>query len=205
MMIHSPPSNAAENSWTVEFFIGIPFHFPAPLVIRQSDHPDTRISARYEAKPFVRPIYYGWRIGNWRNDQGWELELIHDKLYLANKPEDVQEFSISHGFNLLTLNRVRERGGGEERLGAGIVITHPESTVREKRFPEEGGIGNSGYFLSGPTAQVSAGKRFRIRDDFFAPLEGKFSASFARVPIADGEADVTNLSIHGVLGLGYGR
>lgn len=201
----SAPSEAAENNWTMEFFIGIPFHFPAPLVIRQSDHPDARIRARYESKPFVRPIYYGWRIGNWRDDQGWELELIHDKLYLVNKPEDVQEFSISHGFNLLTLNRVRERGRVVERLGAGVVITHPESIVRNKRFPEDGGIGNSGYFISGPTAQVSAGKQFRVRNDLFAPMEGKFSASLARVPIADGDADVTSLSIHAVLGLGYGR
>jgi hypothetical protein len=92
-----------------------------------------------------------------------------------------------------------------ERLGAGVVITHPESTIRGKRFPEEGGIFNRGYFLSGPTVQVSAGKPFRIREDLLAPAEGKLSASFARIPVADGNADVTNFSLHGVFGLGYGR
>lgn len=199
------PSLAAEARWTFEFFVGIPLNFSAPLTIRQSGQPDIRIHARYDAKPFERPIYYGWRIGNWRGDNGWELELVHNKLYLANAPEEVQVFSISHGFNLLTVNRSRERGGVVERLGAGVVLTHPESTVRGKRFPEEGGIFNWGYFLSGPTVQASAGKQIRIREDFFAPAEGKLSASFARIPVADGNADVANFSLHGVFGLGFGR
>ncbi|PWB64998.1 MAG: hypothetical protein C3F14_06030, partial [Deltaproteobacteria bacterium] len=191
------PSLAAEVDWTFEVFVGVSFSFPAPLTIRQSRQPDIRLHARYDSKPFERPIYYGWRIGHWRGDNGWELELVHDKLYLANAPDNVQVFSISHGFNLLTLNRGRERGGIVERLGAGVVVTHPETTVRGKRFPEDGGIFNWGYFLSGPTVQASAGKRIRIREDFFAPAEGKLSASFARIPIADGDADVTNVAVHG--------
>lgn len=199
------PAHAFENRWTAEFFIGVPFNFPAPLTIRQSGSEDIRLRARYVSKPFERPIYYGWRIGNWRGDNGWELELVHDKLYLSGKPDDVQVFSISHGFNLLTLSRSRERGGMVERLGAGVVITHPETTIRGKRFPEEGGILNRGYYVSGPTVQAAVGKQFRIREDFFVPAEGKASASFARIPVADGNADVTNLSVHGILGLGHGR
>lgn len=198
-------SHAAEVHWSLELFVGVSFNFPAPLTIRQSRQSDIQLNARYTSKSLERPVYYGWRIGNWHGDDGWELELVHNKLYLANKPEDVQEFSISHGFNALTVNRSRERGGLVERIGAGVVITHPESTVRGKRFPEEGGIFDRGYFLSGPTVQASAGKPFRIREDLFAPAEGKFSASFARIPVADGNADVTNFSLHGIFGLGYGR
>jgi len=29
------------------------------------------------------------------------LELVHKKLYLKNNPQDVQEFSFSHGYILL--------------------------------------------------------------------------------------------------------
>lgn len=199
------PSLAAEVDWTFEFFVGVSFNFPAPLTIRQFREPDIRINARYDSKSFERPIYYGWRIGNWRGDNGWELELVHHKLYLANMPDNVQVFSISHGFNLLTANRSRERGGVVERLGAGVVIAHPETTVRGKRFSEDGGFFNRGYFLSGPTVQASAGKPIRIREDLFAPAEGKLSASFARIPVADGNADVANVAVHGVFGLGYGR
>jgi len=198
-------SRAAEVNWTMEFFVGVSFHFPAPLTIRQSGRPDIRLNARYASKSLEKPIYYGWRIGNWHGDNGWELELVHNKLYLSETHEDVQVFSISHGFNLLTVNRSRERGGVVERLGAGVVITHPESTVREKRFTEEGGIFGWGYFVSGPTVQAAAGKQIRIKDDLFAPAEGKVSASFARVPVADGDADVTNFALHGIFGLGYGR
>ncbi len=207
LAIFCPPSHshAAEVEWTLEFFVGVSFHFPAPLTIRQTPREDLKLNGRYLSKSLERPIYYGWRIGNWRNGNGWELELVHNKLYLVNKPEGVQEFSVSHGFNLLTVNRSRERGGLVERFGAGVVIAHPESTVRGKRFPEDGGIFNRGYFLSGPTVQASAGKQFRISEELFAPAEGKVSASFARIPVADGHADVTNFSLHGAFGLGYGR
>ena len=36
----------------------------------------------------------------------------------------------------------------------------------------------------------------------FATLEGKLTASFARVPIADGSADVPSLALHGLFGIG---
>ncbi len=207
MSLVYPPSlsRAAGANWTLELFVGVSFNFPAPLTIRQSRQADITVDARYASRSLERPIYYGWRIGNWHEDDGWELEFVHNKLYLVNKPDDVQEFSISHGLNMLTVNRSRERGGLMERLGAGVVITHPESTVRGKRFPEEGGLFNRGYFLSGPTVQASAGKQLRTGEDFFVPAEGKFSASFARIPVADGNADVTSFSLHGIVGLGYGR
>lgn len=207
MALCCPPSlsGAGDVHWTVEVFVGVSFHLPAPLTIRQSRQEDLKLTGRYLSKSLDRPIYYGWRIGRWRDDSGWELEFVHDKLYLANKPGDVQEFSISHGFNLLTVNRSRDRGGLVERLGAGVVIAHPESTVRGERFPEDGGLLNRGYFLSGPTVRLAAGKPVRISGDLFAPVEGKFSASFARIPVAGGDADVTDLSFQGAFGIGYGR
>jgi hypothetical protein len=36
----------------------------------------------------------------------------------------------------------------------------------------------------------------------FVTLEGKLTASFARVPIDAGSADVPNIALHGLFGLG---
>lgn len=193
----------AEDAWTFQLFGGAPYNLTTPLRIRQSGQAEIKLDARYKSEPFTSPLYYAWRIGRWREQAAWELELVHNKLYLKNKPAEVQEFSISHGFNLLTANRAWMRGGFIYRAGAGVVVTHPENTIRGKTLPEDRGLFSGGYYISGPTLQISAEKRFRIRKGLFAALEAKLSASYARVPVEDGRADVTNVAVHGLFGLGY--
>ena len=89
--------------------------------------------------------------------------------------------------------------------GAGAVVAHPESTVRGKALSQDGGPFGRGYHLSGPTAQAAAEKKFGADGDLFVPVEGKLTASFARVPVADGSADVPRAAVHGLAGLGVGR
>ncbi len=205
MLVGASPSGAVAADWTVEIFVGIPLGLPSPLTIRQAGQPDIAVRARYESRPFRRPIYYGWRIGRWDGSRGWELELVHDKLYLVDKPGDVGEFAISHGFNLVTVNRAWEHGGVVGRVGAGAVVAHPENTIRGKPLPEDRGLLGWGYYLTGPTVQAAVEKKVRIRGDLFLPVEGKATASFARVPVADGSADVPYAALHGLAGLGIGR
>ncbi len=204
MLAGAPASGALAADWAVEIFVGIPLGLPSPLTIRQAGQPDIAVRARYESRPFRTPIYYGWRIGRWDGGRGWELELVHDKLYLADKPAEVGEFALSHGFNLLTVNRAWEHGRVVRRVGAGTVIAHPESTIRGKALPGDGGLFGWGYYLAGPTVQAAVEKKIRIRGDLFLPVEGKATASFARVPVADGSADVPYAAIHGLAGLGAG-
>ncbi len=205
LFLAAAPPGAASADWAFELFVGFPIGFPAPLTIRQSGRPDIAVRARYESRPFRKPIYYGWRVGRWDGSRGWELELVHDKLYLADRPPGVEEFAISHGYNLLTVNRACVRGGLVRRAGAGVVVAHPESTVRGKPLPEDGGPLGRGYYLAGPTVQAAVEKRIRVRGDLFLPIEGKATASFARVPVADGSADVPRAALHGLAGLGIGR
>jgi hypothetical protein len=73
--------------------------------------------------------------------------MNHDKLYLSNPTKEIEQFAISHGFNRITLNRSMERGDVIWRVGAGVVITHPENTVRGRRVPEDEGILETGYHL----------------------------------------------------------
>ncbi len=205
LLLAAAPPGAAAADWTFEFFVGVPFGFPSTLTIRQSGQPDIAARAHYESRPLRTPLYYGWRVGRWDGDRAWELEFVHDKLYLADPPAGVGEFAISHGYNLVTVNRAWEHGGLVRRAGAGVVVAHPESTVRGKRLPENGGLLGWGYYLAGPTVQAAVEKRIRLRGDVFLPVEGKATASFARVPVADGSADVPHAALHGLAGLGIGR
>ncbi len=205
LLLAAAPPGAAAADWTFEVFVGVPFGFPSTLTIRQSGQPDIAARAHYESRPFRTPLYYGWRVGRWDGDRAWELELVHDKLYLAGPPPGVEEFAISHGYNLVTVNRAWEHGGLVRRVGAGVVVAHPENTVRGKRLPENGGLLGWGYYLAGPTVQAAVEKRVRLRGDLFLPVEGKATASFARVPVADGSADVPHAALHGLAGFGIGR
>ncbi len=199
----APGALAAD--WTFELFVGFPIGFPSRLTIRQAGRPDIAAPARYESRPFRKPSYYGWRIGRWDGSRGWELELVHDKLYLDDKPAGVDAFAASHGYNLLTVNRAWARGGLVRRAGAGAVVAHPANPVRGKALPETGGMLGWGYYLSGPTVQAAVEKRFRVRGDLFFPVEWKATASFARVPVVDGSADVPYAALHGLAGLGVGQ
>jgi hypothetical protein len=196
-------SEKTEATWTFELFGGSVYSFRTPLIIRQSGYDNIRLNARYETKTFKPPLYYDLRIARWKDSHAWELEFIHQKLYLRNRPPEVQNFSITHGYNLFTLNRAWMHRGFIFHLGAGIVITHPETTVRGMRHSEGGGLFNEGYYISGPTILLAIERRFYLRKELFATVEGKITGSYTRIPIQDGGADVTNLTVHGLLGLGY--
>lgn len=119
---------------------GRPVHnFRTPLNIYQANAEPIRMKAKYRTETFTPPVYYDVRLNTWKEKKGWELKFTHHKLILANKPPGVQRFSITDGFHLLTLNRLWRKEGFTWSAGTGIVITHPESTIRNKAFPENKG------------------------------------------------------------------
>ena len=202
LVVAAVPAHA-EGPWSVEIFGGSSYSFPTPLRIRQAGYEDIDITARYETKPFEKDPYYAWRVGKWNGDKAWELDFVHQKLYLVNKPAEVQQFQITYGYSLLTVNRAWNKHGLIYRVGLGIVITNPATTVRGKQEPREGGFFNLGYFISGPTIQGAIGKRFYLGKDLFLALEGKLTASYARIDINGGYAQVPNAAVHWLFGLGY--
>ena len=74
--------------------------------------------------------------------------------------------------------------------------------IRGRTFDQRGGIAD-GYYLSGPTAQVSLEKRFYLYKGLYASIEGKYTLSWARVPVSDGKADLWNSALHGLFGVGF--
>jgi hypothetical protein len=180
---------------------GLQYNVPLSLVIRQSGHPDLRLTARFATRPFVEVPYYDVKVGVAREPWAFELELVHHKLYLANRPAEVDRFEITHGYNPILMNVVREKWGTAFRAGAGILLAHPQSTIRGLRFPETGGI--LGWYVSGPAAQVGVSKSWEFGNHFLAGFEGKLVGAWARVPIVNGSADVPNLSLHGLASVGW--
>jgi hypothetical protein len=188
--------------WTVQLSTGSSYSFPSPLTIKQDGEDDIHLTAEYETKAWATQApYYDLRIGKWKDGTAWEFESLHQKLYLKNKPDEVQKFSISHGYNMNMLNYAVSRYGFIYRAGFGFVMTHPETKVRGKRLEDEGGF--NGFYISGAGGQLAVEKRYYATEKLSLSLEVKVTAAYAVIPIADGTASVPNYATHGLIGIGY--
>ena len=190
------------RTWDLSIAGGAVHNFRTPQRIYQADSELIQVNASYRTEPFTPPVYYDIRLTSWKQEKGWELKFTHHKLILNNKPQEVQRFSITDGFNLLTLNRLWHLNGFIWSAGGGVVITHSESTIRNKPFPENRGILNEGYYVSGPTLETAVARRFYFAERWFVFGEGRVTASYVQVPVADGHARVTNAAVHLLLGAG---
>ncbi len=204
LALAAPGNAGAQDGWSIELAGGFALNGPTRLTIHQAGQPDLRIAARYASRSFATPIYYALRVGRWVRGRAWEVEFVHHKVYLSNPPPDVQQFDVSHGFNLITVNRALPLGRAVWRPGFGLVLAHPESMVRGRPFDTGGGLLGWGYYVAGPAVQLAVARRFSVANRFFVSTEGKLTAAYARVPVNDGSARMTNLALHGLLGLGWG-
>jgi hypothetical protein len=191
------PAPAAEAEWRIEAFTGTAHNFTTPLTVHQDGQPDFRMDARYETRPFTGSPYDSARVGWWRGSSGWELQLLHHKLYLANTSAEVSALEISHGYNMLTLSRALAWRGLTLRGGAGMVVTFPETTVRGRKRP------TLGYDLSGFTAAAGVGGRWPQATRLALTGEVRLTLSWVTVPVFEGHADVPNRALHFLIGLGY--
>jgi hypothetical protein len=193
---------SGQDIWAVEMGTGAPYNISLPLVIHQEGEPALRITAQYESEASSVPIYWMWRIGLWSDSTAWEFEAVHHKIRLTNTTQEVTYFGISHGLNLLTVNRGWRIGNYILRTGVGLVLAHPENVVRGKKLSEDKGILGWGYYFSGVTAIFSVGKRGSVTKPLFAATGAMISASYARVPVHSGTADVYNVTVHAIFGMG---
>ncbi len=188
----------------IELLSGFIFNVKTPLNIQQDGYPDIKFNAKYYSEPFALPPYYDIRFSKWRNNRAWGIQFTHQKIFLENKPPEVQRFSISHGLNELFILRMFKKNQLLYHLGAGLILAHPESTIRNKAFSETGGIYlDKGYYLSGVCLSGTAGYNKTVYKNLFLSLEARITGAWARVPVYNGHASVTNLAFHGLLGLGW--
>lgn len=188
------------------YFEGLPgaaYILPGRMHIQQDGYRDISFIAAYKTKSFKLPIYYSLRSGFYiRNKVSIEIELNHLKVILDNNPSEIQKFELTHGYNALWINILKEFKYLDLRAGTGPVFAHPENTIRQIRLNEKGGIFNSGYYIHGISAQIAVQKKIRLMDFFFLTAETKFSASYCKTFVANGYASLPVFSVHALLGFG---
>ncbi len=192
----------SQQKFNFEFYCGLPLNIPMPLTINQNGERPLSLTARYASLPFNIPIFWIWRLSLYSENNGWEFEAVHHKMFLENKPSEVQQFDISHGLNLIFINRVWQTEEFIFRFGAGVAVAHPENEIRNKKLDEDKGILNLGYYISGPAINLSIGRHIDVTEFFYFSAETRINAAYAVVPIADGDSNVYCLSLQAVFGFG---
>jgi len=189
---------AAASEWRIEAATGTAHNFGSSLTLELTGRPETQLDADWETRPFDGAIYYSLRVSRFERGGGWELQLLHHKLYLANPSPPVGRFEVSHGYNLVTVARALERDGFTGRVGLGVVVAHPETLIDGQAQPAD----HSGYVLTGPAVVLGAGRTLDLGRRVFLHGEIALSAAWARVPVANGRARVPNWAAHALVGLG---
>lgn len=181
-------------------------------------------NVRLESRSFDPPLYYGIR-GSYFLPQiprfGIEAELIHLKVFSnaqqrvritgvrqgtainAELPlgDIVQQYSISHGVNLLLFNAAVRHAVGRGRLilsaraGVGPTLPHTESRIE--------GQGQEQYEVGRVAWQAAAGAEVRLWKGLFAFGEYKFTRTRQNGKVFSGTAESLLRTHHGVLGLSY--
>lgn len=193
---------AAALDLEAEVYSGAPWILSSTLAISQDGHPDLSINPAYDTEPLQAPWYYALRLGTPVDGGAWAVELLHQKMMLRDRPPEVQAFTISHGYNIITLQRHWARRGWRWVAGAGWVAAHPENTVRGLALDERTGLGDWGYHLAGPALTGGVGRRHRLGERVFLAGEARLVASWVTVPVANGEARIRDLTAHVLLGAG---
>lgn len=202
LLLLATTARGEEPRWRLEGALGAARSFSSDLRIEQAGLPVLDLAAEWESRSLESPLYYGLRLALTDGRGAWALRFVHLKAYLANPTAEVERFSVSHGYNLLTLERAFRARDFDLWAGLGIVIAHPESTVRGQTRPEnEGGPFGGGYFLTGPTGAVAASRRVALGRRFGLVPEVRLTLSRALVPVSGGEASVPNAAVHLLVGL----
>lgn len=189
-------------NWVFDFQFGYAHEVDSPLLIQQNAQPDIKVTAQWDTQSFTMPPYWSMRMGAWTDDAttAWEMELIHLKVYLRNLPPGVQSFNISHGQNMLFLNRSWRRGDFVLRAGAGLTISHPETEIRGLTEDGNSGFGGLGYQLSGGALQASGQYSLPLSETFSLISEVKLIGSYSVVRLKEGSADVPLFGVHALAG-----
>ena len=187
----------------VEFLTGVPLNLRTSFELAQEGFDELNFVGSYKTEPFRSPIYYAVRVGMASESCSWSIELLHHKVFLQDGPDEIESFSVTHGFNLLTVQRAWIVSPYRIHAGLGAVVAHPESRVRGRKFDETRGALGSGYYFAGPALTSGVGRRFPVGGRrYFFSLDGRATLAPVKVPVAAGEAEFTNIAFHAMFGFG---
>jgi len=183
---------------------GFNYAMNSVLSIKNNDG-DIVHKASWEGRSFIDSPYYTVRLDNWNDKSTVGIEWVHYKMYLKNPPSGIDNLSISDGYNILFFNiGKRNKRNIIQRVGAGIIVAHPDVTLTgRERFWNKGGI--SGAYISGLAIQASFERWVYETNRHIITSEIKLSSGYARIPISNNSnefADIPHIALHVVLGIG---
>lgn len=123
-------ASAGQARWSFEMHAGSPVIPERRVTVTQAGYPDLVFDGKFRSDAFDMPYYYDFRVLRWRDRTAWALDFHHAKLILSNNPPEVQDLQFTHGYNMVSLQRLWDRGPFVLMAGAGVVVTHAESTIR---------------------------------------------------------------------------
>ncbi|HKY44843.1 MAG TPA: outer membrane beta-barrel protein [Pyrinomonadaceae bacterium] len=225
-------SVADDGGWVIAGYLGGAHTSASDLTISQSTLGNnlTFERVRFSSRSFDPPLYYGFRGGYFLDRMpflGFEAEFIHLKVFSnpqqqvrvsgqrRNNPlggdvhlgDIVQQYSISHGVNLLLFNvaaRHRMRRDVDAphgrvivaaRVGLGPTLPHTESRIE--------GAAQEQYELGRVSWQAAGGAEFKLWRGWYVFGEYKFTRSKQRGKVSAGTAESLLRTHHGVFGVSY--
>lgn len=191
--------HADAADWSLELLVGDAYNAPSHTRIEQQQWGKLSFNGDYKTQGLEGPLHYAWRIARWDDDRAWELQLLHHKLFLQNRPAGVDSLSVSHGFNIVTINRVFEHQHWRVRAGLGPVITHTEARILGSSY-------DGPYELAGAAALIGVSRQLQLGKNFY--LVGEVAATFGYIRARpDGtpalEVTIRNPAFHAQAGVGY--
>ncbi len=206
------------HAWTVEIAFGSSIHAPNTLHVRQAGHPDHLLhDARYYTRGWsdwevISANYYSVRVGRDfpvapRFGVALELELLHDKAYLANPDGVVQHFELTDGINSLFLNlaadyRFAQRFSLVPRVGVGLTITAPASVVRGRSLGNRSHGSDDGFYqLAGLSLQGGLQLRWWFTEHTAFTTEARAVVASSHNRISGGTASALFRGLHLNVGL----
>lgn len=191
-----PVFGIADSYWSLQLDAGTSHSFSTSLKVKpKDDHLNFVIHADYDTRPWAGLPYFTTRLGYWVDHKAWEVEMIHQKLYLTNPNEQLTSFTVTHGYNMIFFNRAID-SGIIFHFGGGLIIAHPEAILY-------GVTSNHDYDLAGFAGQLALEKRFAWGDHVFLSIEGKFTGAHASVSLHNADVSVPNVAFHALIGLGF--
>jgi hypothetical protein len=221
-------SGTGRGEWTVAAYLGGAQTARSSLTISQPSLGNLlRIDdVHFVGRSLEGPLYYGFRGGYFLPQiLGIEAEFIHLKVYadttrqvlasgirsgapinrILTLRDIVEQYSISHGVNLLLFNVAGRYSIGARndrdrllltgRFGAGPSIPHTESTV-DGHHQEQYEAGRLGWQLAG-------GVELHVWRGLHALFEYKFTRTNQRGKVYLGHANSLLRSQHGIVGFTY--
>jgi hypothetical protein len=165
---------SGQTTWSLEVLIGDAYNFSSQTQIEHVQVGAASFGGDYETRGFEGPLHYAGRVAHWQDDRAWELQFLHHKLYLRNRPPAVEMVSVSHGFNIVTLNRAFKLDRWLLRVGVGPVIAHPEARISGSPY-------DGPYEVGGAAAMAGIGRSFALTRRLF--LHAEFEMTFGYIDV----------------------